>query len=421
MTTSTPALPAPAVPGLASPARVGPGRPGRRGPLRDLDRPADAFASLGPNWFASVMGTGIVATAAATLPVQWPGLREFATIVWVLAAGWLVVLAAAEIMHWARHRAAALGHARDPVMVQFYGAPPMALLTVGAGALLLGPAVIGAHAALITDAVLWPLGTLGGLASSLAVPFLMFTRLRAAPDAAFGGWLMPVVPPMVSAATGALLIPHLPAGQPRLSLLLACYAMFGISLIASVLVITQVWQRLVRHSIGPAAMVPTLWIVLGPLGQSITAASLLGAAARLALPPPYGPAFQALGLVYGVPVWGFAVLWAALATAITIRTARAHLPFSLSWWSFTFPVGTLVTGTAGLALHTGAGVFRWAAAGLYLVLVAAWAVVSVRTVAGTWRGRLLRPARPAARTAGRTTHTGCPPTDLAQAHLPADR
>jgi len=365
------------------------------GPLRDLDRPADAFAGLGPNWFASVMGTGIVATAAATLPVPWPGLREFATVVWVLAAGWLVVLAAAEIAAWTRHRAAALGHARDPVMVQFYGAPPMALLTVGAGALLLGPAVIGAHAALVVDAVLWPLGTLGGLASSLAVPYLMFTRLRAAPDAAFGGWLMPVVPPMVSAATGALLIPHLPAGQLRLSLLLACYAMFGISLIASMIVITQLWQRLVRHSIGPAAMVPTLWIVLGPLGQSITAASLLGAAARLVLPSPYGPAFQALGLVYGVPVWGFAVLWAALATAVTIRAARDHLPFSLTWWSFTFPVGTLVPGATALALHTGAGALRWAAAVLYLVLVAAWMVVSVRTVAGTWRASLLRAGPPA--------------------------
>lgn len=385
MSTSTPIRPA-----QSRPDQSRPDPPRRTGPLHDLDRASDAFASLGPNWFASVMGTGIVATAAATLPVQWPGLREFATVVWVLAAGWLVVLTAAEVVHWARHREAALGYARNPVMVQFYGAPPMALLTVGAGALLLGPAVIGAHAALVVDAVLWPLGTLGGLASSLAVPYLMFTRLRAAPDAAFGGWLMPVVPPMVSAATGALLIPHLPAGQPRLSLLLACYAMFGISLIASVVVITQVWQRLVRHSIGPAAMVPTLWIVLGPLGQSITAAGLLGGAARLVLPYPYGPAFQAFGLVYGVPVWGFAALWAALATAITVRAARAHLPFSLTWWSFTFPVGTVVTGTTSLALHTGDGLFRWAAAGLYLVLVAAWAMVSVRTMAGIWRGSLLR-------------------------------
>ena len=374
---------------LAGPATA------RRGPLRDLDRPADAFASLGPNWFASVMGTGIVATAAATLPVHWPGLRGFGTAIWLLAALWLAVLAVAEVIHWTRHRQAALGHARNPVMVQFYGAPPMAMLTVGAGALLLGPALIGAHAALAIDAVLWPLGTLTGLASSVAVPYLMITRRLAAPDAAFGGWLMPVVPPMVSAATGALLVPHLPAGQVRLTMLLACYAMFGLSLIASLVLIPQIWQRLVQHAVGPAALVPTLWIVLGPLGQSITAANLLGGVAGLALPHPYAAAFEVFGVVYGVPVWGFAALWAALAAALTVRAARQRLPFSLTWWSFTFPVGTCVTGTIALAGHTGSDAFRWAAVALYLGLVAAWLLVSVRTVRGGWRGTLLQPARPA--------------------------
>jgi C4-dicarboxylate transporter/malic acid transport protein len=366
-------------------------RPRRHGPLRDLERPGDVFAHLGPNWFASVMGTGIVATAAADLPVQWPGLHGFATAVWVLAALWLVILTGAEVVLWTRHRGAALGHGRDPVMVQFYGAPPMALLTVGAGALLLGPSLIGAHAAIAVDAVLWPLGTITGLASSVVVPYLMFTRSPAAPDAAFGGWLMPVVPPMVSAASGALLVPHLPAGQLRLTMLLACYAMFGLSLTASLMVITQLWRRLVRYSAGPAAMVPTLWIVLGPLGQSITAANLLGGVASLALPRPYSTAFAAFGVVYGVPVWGFAVLWASLAAALTVRAARHRLPFSLTWWSFTFPVGTCVTGTSGLALHTGADAFRWAAVALYIALVAAWAVVSVRTARGAWRGRLFLP------------------------------
>ena len=41
---------------------------------------------------------------------------------------------------------------------------------------------------------------------------------------------------MVSAATGALLIPHVGSAQGRLTLLLACYAMFGISLFASVII-----------------------------------------------------------------------------------------------------------------------------------------------------------------------------------------
>jgi tellurite resistance protein TehA-like permease len=99
-------------------------------------------------------------------------------------------------------------------------------------------------------------------------------------------------------------------------------------------------------------------------------------------------------------VWGFAALWAALATALTVRAARQRLPFSLTWWSFTFPVGTCVTGTIALAGHTGSDAFRWAAVALYLILVAAWLVVSVRTVRGGWRGALLRPARPAGNPAG---------------------
>jgi len=84
---------------------------------------------------------------------------------------------------------------------------------------------------------------------------------------AFGGWLMPIVSPMVSAATGALLIPYTPAGQDRLALLACCYGMFGLSLLASVVVIILIWYRLALYKAGPARMVPTLWIVLGPLGQ----------------------------------------------------------------------------------------------------------------------------------------------------------
>ena len=108
-----------------------------------------------------------------------------------------------------------------------------------------------------------------GLVTAVAVPYYAVTRPSA--GTAFGGWIMPVVPPMVSAATGALLVPYLPDGQLRVTMLLGCYAMFGLSLAASALVIGRIWDQLLHHGIGPAAMVPTLWIVLGPVGQSITA------------------------------------------------------------------------------------------------------------------------------------------------------
>ena len=96
--------------------------------LRALDRPGDVFAHLGPNWFASIMGTGIVANAAALLPVHVPGLRTFAVAVWVFAATMLVLLTAATGIHWLRFREHARRHHHDPAMAPFYGAPPMALL-----------------------------------------------------------------------------------------------------------------------------------------------------------------------------------------------------------------------------------------------------------------------------------------------------
>jgi tellurite resistance protein TehA-like permease len=107
---------------------------------------------------------------------------------------------------------------------------------------------------------------------------------------------------------------------------------------------------------------------------------------------------RALAVVYGVPVWGFAIMWLLLAATITLRTAQRELPYSLTWWSFTFPVGTLVTGTSELALHTHANFLTWASVGLYALLIGAWLTVASRTAHGSLRGRLFLPtASPALR------------------------
>jgi tellurite resistance protein TehA-like permease len=94
-------------------------------------------------------------------------------------------------------------------------------------------------------------------------------------------------------------------------------------------------------------------------------------------------------------VLGFALLWIGLAAAVTIHTARRGLPFALTWWSFTFPVGTVVTGTSALAVHTGSIALDWLAAGCYVGLVAAWIIVAARTAVGVACGSLLRPPAPA--------------------------
>ena len=369
----------------------------------------EVLGNIGPNWFASVMGTGIVATAGATLPIHVVGLRGFAQVVWVFAAVLLAVLLVIVGGHWLSHPTVARTHARNPQMAHFYGAAPMALMTVGAGAVLVGRDLIGERIAVDLDWVLWTAGTLGGLFTAVSIPFLMFTQLHVEPDAAFGGWLMPVVPPMVTAASGALLIPYMAPGTGRQTMLYGCYALFGLSLVASLNIIAMIWSRLTHHGTSGTARVPTLWIVLGPLGQSITAAGLLGTTAALAVEHQVAQDMNAFAILYGVPVWGFAVLWIALATALTVRTLRGGMPFALTWWSLTFPVGTFVTGTAQLAAHTHLPAFKVAAALAYAGLLSTWLLVAVRTARGSLRGNLLKQTPSAAPIKSRKdpkVHTG---------------
>ncbi|MGA8254936.1 MAG: C4-dicarboxylate ABC transporter [Nocardioides sp.] len=308
--------------------------------------------TFGPNWFASVMGTAIVAIVLA------PHLPTVALAVWVMAASLLGVLVVGVVLHERSY----LDH---PVQQHFYGAPAMGLMAVGAGAV-----ITQGHepVAVLIAAVLWVLGTTLGVVTALTVP----RRTRGADLASVGPWwLMPVVPPTVSATTGALFVPLLPGGPLRAAFLLLCYALLVLSLVGSARVGRLLVLRVRQHGWGDPAMAATWLIVLGPLGQSVTAVHHLG---------EVGPSSTWLTLGYGVPVLTFALAWMAVAIA---RVWRDRPPFGLTWWSFTFPVGTVTTAASGLGVDVLAGALTG-------IVVGAWVVVGLGTLRGALDGSLLR-------------------------------
>ena len=348
-------------------------------------REAPPVLVLPPNWYAAVMGTGIIAVAGAVLrddaglggPVR--AVVDLAlTAVWLAAAALLAVLSAV-LLRAARRARAHLGDLLlDPAVAPFHGAIPMAMLTVGAGTLLLGGDV-HLPAAVAIDAGLWVAGTVLGVAGAVALTVRAARLGWLGADAAWGGWLMPVVAPMVSAATGALLLPHIGNPALRTALHAVCAALALGSGAAAALVIVAMARRVRRHGrtelgLGHARTAPTLCIPLGPLGQGATAALGLGA------PTAVGAA-ALLG----------AGAWAVFAVSANRRAVLGPdgLPFSLGWWAFVFPVGTCVTGTAALAHRLDAPTLLAVAGAGYLGLVAIWARVAIRTLRGAADGSLI--------------------------------
>ena len=242
----------------------------------------------------------------------------------MVAAVLLVVLLVAVTVQWFRHPTVARTHSRNPQMAHFYGAAPMALMTVGSGAILVGKDLIGTRVAVDLAWVLWTAGTVGGLFTAATIPFLMFTQHNVEPDAAFGGWLMPVVPPMVSAAAGALLIPHMAPGTGRTTMLYGCYAMFGLSLFAALIIISMIWSRLALYGTSGHGAGADAVDRAGPAGAGHHGGGPARWRAALAVPAELAGAMNVFAVLFGVPVWGFALLWIVLATRVDGAHAAAR-------------------------------------------------------------------------------------------------
>lgn len=364
-----------------------------------LPAPVPRLRELGPNHYAAVMGTAILSTAGSALPVGVPGLGGLCEGLWALSVLTLLVLLAARALHWTRYPDRARESLRDPATAPFYGCLPMAFLAVGAATLHGGRAVLGPDVSTAAAWALLAVGTVLGLVIAVGVPLLMAVGRRTRIGDVSPVWLLPLVCPMVSASLGPQLAPHLSSVPARATLLYGCLALFGMSLLATLALLPLIVGRLLAGGPWPLALTPSLFLVLGPLGQSTTAAGAFGSVARGTLPAPFAEGFTAFGVLYGVPVLGFALLWLALAGALVLRALRRGLRPAPTWWAFTFPVGTCVTGATGLAGLTGLDVYRWGAAVLYAFLVVAWCAAVFGTLRPWVRGDGAAPAPAGARRA----------------------
>lgn len=373
-----------------------PGHSDRHTPVRPVSSGAAAAVArprpvIGPAWWSAVLGTatGVLAPhAVAAVPGLPAGVSEsLGLLARAMVPVVLVVLAgvlALSVAQWWREPAAARLAWADPQQGQAAGALPMALMAVATAVLVGGPGAWTAPWVTAGAVGCWAVGAVLAVVVAIAVPRRTW---RGTESDVTGTWLMPVVAPMVAAATAPALLPVLPTVLPAgladavvVPLLvggLACGVLAGV---LALRVVARLRLRL-RWRAFPAAAVPTLWVVLGPCGQAATAAHTLSAAAATHWPDAATP-LTLLGALLAVPPLVLGLAWLAVLLRLT-PGMRRRVPASagLSWWALTFPVGTLVTGAAGLATATGVLAPAVLALALLAVVAAGWVVAARASVA----------------------------------------
>jgi C4-dicarboxylate transporter/malic acid transport protein len=356
---------------------------------RGIDRITRAFT---PNWFAVTMGTGALGLALGQFPGA-PVLARIGETLWLGNILLFTLFAALTLLRAIRHPDATGATLTDPVASMFYGCAPMGLATIASGFLLYGPGLIGA-AAVPVAATLWTIDA--GLAAlcGLALPFLMFTRQRHGLEAMTAVWLLPIVAAEVAAASGGLLLPHIADPALAMGVLFASLALWALSVPLAMGILTILFLRLALHKLPPAAMAPSAWLALGPIGTGALGLFLFAGNAPSVLTgagvaAPIAQAFGGAALLGGALLWGYGLWWMGIAVLVTLRHLRdADLPYTLGWWGYTFPLGVFALATLRLPDLLPVPGITLLGAALVALLATIWLVVATRTLRALARGAL---------------------------------
>ncbi|KAL4434057.1 hypothetical protein ABPG75_000498 [Micractinium tetrahymenae] len=431
-----------------------------RRPLSRVQRASDLARHFDPAWHVACMSTGQFALQLAAFPFRSAGgaaaLKALGFALWCLN---VVLFCAFTVLLLIRvtvlRGAAAL--VRDGSQSLSLAAMPMALATVvdGISQLLPGGFSESARSAAV---VLWWLVVALSLAASCGLPYTMFTAHRHSLEGMSVVWAVPMLPGVVAASSGGTLALRCPpGGAAARDILLASYALCGLSRFLSVLVLAVYFQRLALHRLRPPAQVPGLFLPAGPLGMAALDFLLLGSATRVACPASGGgdglaagspPAVEGVGLSlsglaavmdYGgtaaaLLLWGAAAWWVLMAAAACALNWRS-IPFSLGWWGAVFPFGTFTGATLQLAAKLGSQPFRGLGAALDVLAAQGRERVAACGKHGGWqrvRGvselavhrcgahlSLERTGAPLQWQSGRKQHTCCVQPSASCWHLPS--
>ncbi|CAM3404268.1 C4-dicarboxylate ABC transporter [Pseudomonas floridensis] len=360
-------------------------------PLASLSSPREAVRQFTPNWFAVIMGTGVLSLALAQVPGDIALLRDMGEALWFLNVGLFMLFSAMYASRWLLFFDEARQVFGHSTVSMFFGTIPMGLATIISGLLVFGPERWGDAVVPIAEA-LWWLDVAMAMACGVLIPFMMFTRQEHSIEKMTAVWLLPVVAAEVAAACGGSLTAHLSEASAQFTVLITSYVLWAYSVPVALSILVILLLRLALHKLPHESMAASSWLALGPIGTGALGMLVMGGDAATVFAAhglaSVGNVVAGVGVIVGTLFWGLGLWWMALATLITVRYFKAGLEFNLGWWAFTFPLGVYALATLKLGSTLRLGFFDTFGMALVALLALMWGLVASRTVAGAWRGHL---------------------------------
>ncbi|KAI0198242.1 voltage-dependent anion channel-domain-containing protein, partial [Astrocystis sublimbata] len=323
-------------------------------------------------WYGSTMGTGIVSILLFTFSNIYTPASSILFKLSVVFYGFNVLLFSAiftmTVLRYYHYPRLFIMLVSDPGQAMYLGTFPMGFATIISMTVNVMVSRFGdswAQAAW----VFWWFDVAVSMATALGVPWLLQVRHHEVTDLGnmTAGWLLPIVAPIVAAATGAVVASVLEPDRALVTILTS-YTILGTGLPAALSIIAIYFMRVATKKLPPTEHMVSTFLPLGPLGQGGFAAQKLGEQALRVFPLTNtlpvvseqsrllaGEVLYTMGFLTAVTLWGFGLMWLFFAV---LSVTRQRVPFSQGWWAFTFPLGVFAMSTLTMGLNLPSPMFK---------------------------------------------------------------
>jgi len=205
-------------------------------------------------------------------------------------------------------------------------------------------------------------------------------------------WLLPVVAPIVAAASGATVAKVLLNPRHALWTILTSYVLWGTGVPLALIIMVIYFHRLAVYKLPPNEVIVSVFLPLGPMGQGGYSIIQLGSMALKVFPetktlhPAAGDILFVFGFGVAIIMWGFGLVWFFFALAAILN--RQRFPFNMGWWGFTFPTGVFAMSTMALGEKLPSAFFTVLGTVISVSVVLLWLIVAVGTVKHMLLGKL---------------------------------
>jgi C4-dicarboxylate transporter/malic acid transport protein len=319
-----------------------------------------------PSWFASVMGTGILANASYFYSQYIPFLKVIGVGLFYFNVALFFVLLIPWILRWLLYRKNALADLEHPILSNFYATIAVAILVLSSNFIVIGKNMLPGE-------IFWFIGVILTILFGLLTPFIMFKGEHVTIEHINPAWFIPPVGLILIPIPGSLIISQY-SGLMREFILFLNYFGWGAGFFFYVALFAICLNRFILHRPLPNTLAPTVWINLGPIGVgTIALINLVNNSTFITMKEP----FFGFGLIF----WGFGIWWVLMALMMTFYyRKKLGLPYALSWWAFTFPLGAYVVASHSVATIFHLAIVDFIGFALYFLLVFFWSITLIKTL-----------------------------------------